>query len=107
MGYSVEESGKLSAILDRVSDSSQAVIGFLERSENLSVRFSLTACSVMLRDLRSGTNQSPLTASDIEYVRAGVEASPAPEGVKLSILKFLEVKSSLSKEARVLIGLDA
>lgn len=107
MGYSIEESGRLSAILDRVGDSSQAIVGFLDQSENLCLRFSSTICATILRDLRLSGSHRSLTVSDMEYVKAGVEASLIPDEVKLSILKLLEVKSSLSKEALLLIGLDA
>lgn len=107
MGYAIEDSGRLSCTLDRVNDSNHAVIGFMERFDGYPQYFSLNTCAIMLRDLRDRVTYQQLTASELEYVRMGIEGSSAPEEVRLCILKFLEVKRSLSRKVRALIGLDA
>lgn len=107
MGHSIDDSGKISPILDRINEASQALVGYRHQTEISSTSFSPIHCAMILRDLRFRENPQTLSESDIKYIIAGVKSAAIPDEAKLSILKLIEGEKSLSKMVQLEIGLGA
>jgi hypothetical protein len=104
VGYPIDSNGRLSPILERLSDSDDAVVGFSEPQATFSRAVEIHNLATLVRDLvtRSGRH---LTAEESEKVWRRVESSRAPEGVKGLVRNLLKQEPTTTDSTLQRIGI--